>query len=36
MSSEVQTEAPNKMDFYHFFKDMLNKLITAKEINLKD
>jgi hypothetical protein len=25
MSSQVQTEAPNKMDFYHFFKDMLNK-----------
>jgi hypothetical protein len=24
MSADVQTEAPNKMDFYHFFKDMLN------------
>jgi hypothetical protein len=24
MSADVQTEAPNKMDFYHFFKGMLN------------
>ena len=24
MSADVQTEAPNKMDFYDFFKDMLN------------
>jgi hypothetical protein len=25
MSADVQTEAPNKMDFYHFFKDILNE-----------
>lgn len=25
MSADVQTEAPNKMDFYHFFKGMLNE-----------
>jgi uncharacterized protein YjbK len=24
MSTDVQTEAPNKIDFYHFFKHMLN------------
>lgn len=24
MSADLQTEAPNKMDFYHFFKGMLN------------
>lgn len=24
LSSQFQTEAPNKMDFYHFFKGMLN------------
>jgi hypothetical protein len=36
MSSQVQTEAPNKMDFYHFFKDMLNKAHSyKKEINPK-
>jgi hypothetical protein len=32
MSADVQTEAPNKMDFYHFFKGMLNEAhIRAKE-----
>jgi hypothetical protein len=25
MSADVQTKAPNKMYFYHFFKDMLNE-----------
>ncbi|WP_339919223.1 hypothetical protein [uncultured Flavobacterium sp.] len=31
MSADVQTEAPNKMDFYHFFKGMLNEAhIRAK------
>jgi hypothetical protein len=36
MSSQVQTEAPNKMDFYHFFKDMLNKAhATERKLTLK-
>jgi hypothetical protein len=31
-SADVQTEAPNKMDFYHFFKGMLNEAhASAKE-----
>lgn len=31
MSEKVETEAPNKMDFYHFFKGMLNEAhIRAK------
>jgi hypothetical protein len=35
MSSQVQTE-PNKMDFYHFFKDMLNKAhATERKLTLK-
>jgi hypothetical protein len=36
MSSQVQTEAPNKMDFYHFFKDMLNKAhATERKLTLR-
>ncbi len=37
MSAEVETEAPNKEDFYQFFKGMLNHAheSSEREITLK-
>lgn len=31
MSAEVETEAPNKKDFYQFFKGMLNHAYESSE-----
>ncbi len=34
MSAEVETEAPNKKDFYQFFKGMLNHAHESSEVEL--